>query len=48
MADIGRLRKRRSANKNVLLGLIVKAKDYMKDDFDENNKQDAMRELSRF
>ena len=41
MADISRLKKKRAAQRNVLKGLSVKAKDYMKESFTEETKRDV-------
>ena len=40
MADISRLRKKRSANRNVALGLFTKAKDFMAKDYSVENKEE--------
>ena len=40
MADITRAKKKRSANKNVVLGLIVKSKDLMTEEFNEEIREE--------
>ena len=40
MTEIGRLKKSRSANKNVLKGYIVKAKDATREEYNEKNRLD--------
>ena len=40
MADITRAKKKRSANKNVVLGLIVKSKDLMIEEFNEEIREE--------
>ena len=40
MADISRLKKKRSATKNVALGLFTKAKDFIAKDYSVENKKE--------